>query len=462
MQDFARFQLEVSKLKDRLLEIGNHVVSHAEKQGANQVEAYLESSRIIEVKIEKGVIRLAAEKIDAGCGIRVALGNQLGVSYVTSILEKDLELASQDAIKAAKASVPDSDFKSFTSSTSSYPAVQGLFDKELHQIECEEAVEIITRADQASLDVSGKERNLIEGGFTAESKTRVVVNSNEISGSSIDTKTELDVSSTLGTGEDQCSSWEIQDSRFISDIDPEKVGEKSAQNALALRGAKSIDGGDMPLILAPRALWAVLGTGFGKALDARQVQEGKSYLVDSIGSQIASDQLEITDNAILEGALCSRPFDAEGSTSQNTPLIESGILRNYLHDSYTSTKDGVESTGNSNRSSYRATPNIGTSNLVVTPGSSTLDEMISEAKKGVLCTFTFDRPNFVTGELSAMIMEGFLISKGEVQHALKSTLFGTTMQDLLKKTIIVGSEVLSWENIVSPPILVESVKITSG
>jgi len=130
-------------------------------------------------------------------------------------------------------------------------------------------------------------------------------------------------------------------------------------------------------------------------------------LVDSIGSQIASDQLEITDNAILEGALCSRPFDAEGSTSQNTPLIESGILRNYLHDSYTSTKDGVESTGNSNRSSYRATPNIGTSNLVVTPGSSTLDEMISEAKKGVLCTFTFDRPNFVTGELSAMIMEKY-------------------------------------------------------
>jgi len=88
--------------------------------------------------------------------------------------------------------------------------------------------------------------------------------------------------------------------------------------------------------------------------------------------------------------------------------------------------------------------------------------MISEVKKGVLCTFTFDKPNFVTGELSAMIMEGFLISNGEIRHALKSTLFGTTMQDLLKKTILVGSEVVSWENIVSPPIFVESVRITSG
>ncbi|MHA1421294.1 MAG: TldD/PmbA family protein [Candidatus Thorarchaeota archaeon] len=449
-------------MKDRLLELGTHVISYAEKQGANQVEAYLESSRIIEVKIDKGVIRLAAEKLDSGCGIRVALGNQLGVSYITSILENDLELASQDAIKAAGASVTDSDFKSFSSIKSPYPKVQGLFDKQLDQMDCEQAVEIITRAVQASLEVSGTERNLIEGGFTAESKMRVVVNSNEINGTSIETKTELDISSTLGTGEDKCSSWEIQDSRFLADINPEKVGEKSAQNALSLRGAKSIDGGEMPLILSPRALWAVLGTGFGKALDARQVQDGKSYLVDSIGSQIASTNLEITDNGLLEGALGSRPFDSEGSPSQSTPLIDSGVLRNYLHDSYSSKKDGIESTGNANRGSYRATPSIGPTNLVITTGSPTLDEMISEVKKGVLCTFTFDKPNFVTGELSAMIMEGFLISNGEIRHALKSTLFGTTMQDLLKKTILVGSEVVSWENIVSPPIFVESVRITSG
>ncbi|MGY5873617.1 MAG: TldD/PmbA family protein [Candidatus Thorarchaeota archaeon] len=449
-------------MKDRLLELGTHVINYAEKQGAKQVEAYLESSRIIEVKIEKGVIRLAAEKLDSGCGIRVALGNQLGVSYVTSILKKDLELASQDAIKAAKASVPDSDFKSLSSVKSTYPTVQGLFDKQLDQIGCEQAVEKITRAVQASKEVSGKERNLIEGGFTAESKMRVIVNSNEIHGTSIETKTELDVSSTLGTGEDQCSSWEIQDSRSLADIDPEMVGAKSAENALELRGAKSMEGGDMPLILAPRALWAVLGKGFAKALDAKQVQDGKSYLVDSLESQIASSELEIVDNGILDGALGSRPFDAEGAPSQSTPLIDSGILRNYLHDSYSSAKDGIESTGNANRNSYRATQGIGPTNLVVTPGSPTLDEMISEVKRGVLCTFTFDKPNFVTGELSAMVMEGFLISKGEIQHALKSTLFGTTMQDLLKKTIIVGSEVVSWEEIVSPPILVESVKITSG
>jgi len=452
----------VSSLKQELIDLGNHVITSAEKLGATQVEAYLESTRTIEVKIEKGTIRLAAEKLDAGCGIRVALGNQMGVSYVTSVLEKDLEQSAQDAISAARASVSDLDFKSFVSTQSTYPAVKGLYDKALDHLDCEQAVEMVTRAVQASKVVSGKERNMIDGGFTAESKTRVVVNSQGVSELSSETKAELDVRSAIGTGDDQCSSWEDLNSRNLTAFNPEVIGAKSAQNALALRGAQSMDSGDMPLILTPRALWAVLGTGFVNALNARQIQDGKSYLVDSLGSQIASSELEITDNGILPEALGSRPFDAEGFPSQSTPLIDAGILHNYLHDSYSSAKDEVPSTGSAKRSSYRSTTTIGASNLVVTPGTPTLDEMISEVNQGVLCTFTFDRPNFVTGELSAMIMEGHLISKGEVQHALKNTLFGITMQDLLKRTIQVGSDVESRAHVISPSILVESAKITSG
>lgn len=438
------------------------MVDCAETLGANQAEAYLESTRIIEVKIEKGLIRLAAEKQDAGCGIRVALGRQLGVSYITSILERDLNQAIQDAISAARASVPDPDFKSFASVQSSYPEVKGLFDRELDQIGCEKAVEIMTRAVHASRDASGKERNLIEGGFTAESKTRVVANSQGINATSSATKVELDVTSAIGKGEEQCSSWEIQNSRTLAAIDPEKIGARSAQNALELRGGKSIDGGDMPLILTPRALWSVLGTGFAEALDARQIQDGKSYLLDSLGAQIAFSELEIVDTGILANALGSRPFDAEGFPSQNTPLISSGVLQSYLHDSFSSAKDDVDNTGNATRSSYRITPRIAVSNLVVSPGAPSLDEMISEIDMGVLCTFTFDTPNDVTGELSAMIMEGFFISKGEIKHPLKNTLFGITMLDLLKRTILIGSDVESRGNIISPSILVESAKITSG
>ncbi|MFW9908519.1 MAG: TldD/PmbA family protein [Candidatus Thorarchaeota archaeon] len=449
-------------MNHQLIELGTHVVDCAEALGANQVEAYLESTKIIEVKIERGLIRLAAEKQDAGCGIRVALGNQLGISYVTSILEKDLDQAIRDAIAASRASVPDPDFKSFASVRSSYPKISGIFDRQIDQIGYEQAVEIMKRAVQASQEVSGKERNLIVGGFTAESKTRVIVNSHGINATSCETKAGLEVYSAIGSGGEQCSSDEIQGSRRLAAIDPEKVGSQSARYALELRGAKAIDGGDLPLILSPRALLAVLREGFTKALNARTIQEGKSYMVDSLGSEIATSELSIMDTGVQAYALGSRPFDAEGFPSQNTQLVGSGILKSYLHDSYSSAKDEVDDTGNAARGSYRVTPSIDISNLVISPGSSSLDEMISEVSKGVLCTLTLDRPNPITGELSAMIMEGFFLSKGEIIHPLKSTLFGITMTDLLKRIILIGSDIESRENMISPSILVESAKITSG
>ena len=449
-------------MKQELLDLANHVIIRAEKLGASQAEAYLESSRTLDVKMEKGLIRLASEKLDLGCGIRSVVGKRVGVSYVTSLLETDLDQAVQDSLKAARASIPDSDFVSLATSDLSYPSVSGLFDKDIANLDCEDAVEIMTRSVQASREVSGEDRNMIEGAFSARLVTRVVVNSLGISRISTETEAQLEMYSAIGTGENQCSSGEYQNSRSIEAINPEDVGTTSARNALSLRGAKSISGGEMPLILTTRALNAVLGFGFVKALDARQVQDGKSYLVDSIGSEIASPKLEITDNGILSGAIGSRPFDDEGIPSQNTPLISSGILKNYLHDSYSSSKDGVANTGNASRSSYRVTPKIDASNLIVKPGTVTLDDMISEVKEGVLCTNTLDRPNMVTGELSAMIMEGFLINNGEIKHPLKSTLFGITMKDLLKRTVLVGSDVESRGPVLSPSIMIESAKITSG
>jgi PmbA protein len=449
-------------MKNDLLDLGSHIIQQAEKLGATQCEAYLESSRIIEVKMEKCRIRLASEKLDVGCGIRTVVGKQIGVSYITSLLEGNLDQAVQDSIKAANASVPDPDFSSLASRDSTYPFVRGVFDKAVAQLACEEAVDMMTRGIQASQELSGELRNMVEGDFTSKAITRIVVNSLGINETSLETKAALTVYSTIGSGEDKCASGDYQNTCTLREINPEMIGASSAQKALHLRRAKSISSGDMPLILTPHALRAVLGFGFAEALNARKVQDGESYLVDSIGSEIASTELEIVDNALLPGAIGSRSFDAEGSPSQNTPLIISGVLRNYLHDSYSSSKAGVENTSNAFRSSYRVTPSIKTSNLIVRPGTINLDDMISEMTEGVLCTDTFDRPNMVTGELSAMIREGFLIKGGEVKHALKNTLFGITMQDLLRRITQIGSDVESRGPILSPSLLIDLVRITSG
>ena len=467
MYEFVRSQLEVCDVKKRLLDLGRTAISFAEQFGATQAEVYLESNRSIEVTMEKGAVRLASNKLDTGCGFRVAVGNQIGVSYVTSLLEADLKQAASNAIKAAKSSLADSDFVSFLNDSATYPSVRKTYDGSIDEMTAEVAVDLLRRCVASSQEVSGKERNMIEGLLRTSTLVRSVVNSLGIEAASIDSKIDLQAYSTIGSGDNQSSSGEDQCSCNLSEIDPEFVGSESAKNALSLRGAKTIAGGKMPLILAPKALMAVLGSGFFVALDAKRIQDGKSYLQDALGTELSSSNLKIEDNGVLEGGIGSRLFDSEGNASRRTAILDSGILKSYLYDFYTAKKDDVEPTSNAYRSSYRVTPGINTSNLVVSPGSGDIEDLMSEAGTGVLCAFTFDRPNYVTGELSAMIMEGFYFERGEIKYALKNSLFGITMQDLLKNVIRVGADVRMQSidlrvGLVAPSILIDSVTITSG
>jgi len=272
----------------------------------------------------------------------------------------------------------------------------------------------------------------------------------------------LDLTAVIGEGDQQCSSWEEMTSCRLQHIEPEVIGRTAAESALSLRGARTIQGGDMQLVLVPKAIQQLLGGGLVPAVNAREVQDGKSYLVDSLGSTIAPSFVDIVDDALVEGGVGSRSFDGEGSPSKRTAIVDSGVLTSYLHDSYSSSRAQVENTSNTTRSSYQHLPAISQSNLIVSPGHGSRDDLVQEIDEGVLCRITHDSPNVVTGELSAMIMEGFYIRRGEVQHALKNTLFGTTMQSLLKNISTVGSDVERRGSVIAPSVVVDSVKITSG
>ncbi|MGY5881736.1 MAG: metallopeptidase TldD-related protein, partial [Candidatus Thorarchaeota archaeon] len=192
------------------------------------------------------------------------------------------------------------------------------------------------------------------------------------------------------------------------------------------------------------------------------VRDDRSFIPDSLDKIVASDVLEIRDDALMAAGIKSRPFDTEGVPSSCTDVISKGILKSYLHDSYTSNLAETKNTANAFRKSYENVPIISTSNLVISSGKGSLDDLVSEVSKGLLCLNSIDRPNEVTGELSAMAMEGFYIIDGTIQHPVKSTLFATTMQDLMLNTFRVGDDVRMTESIVSPSIIIDSVKVTSG
>jgi len=447
---------------EQLLDVAELATNKALKYGADQVEVYVDSSRSFSIEVENNSIKTATEKRDAGIGIRSIVDKKIGFAYVTTLLKEDYEEAASKSVKLARASIADPHFVTLPSFSGSYPRIGGLYDDTVAELSSEGAADLIVRATDASMESIGDKKVAVEAQLTASSGMKAVVNSLGISQSAKSTSVMMYAYPTVKTDGDQTASFEYQVSRALADIDPEWIGTNASKKALENLGGKSIEGGDMPVILTPLAVGTLLGGGFAGAINAEEVQYGRSYISDDFGSKIASEELTIIDDGLLEGGTGSRSFDAEGYLSQRTTILEKGILKGLLHNSYTANKDEVDNTGNASRPSYAGVPSISTSNFTIRSGKGSLDDLVGEIDRGILCVNTGDRPNMTTGDLSAMVMEGFYIESGEVKHPVKNTLVGINMRDLLLRVHRIGDDVRTTFSIVSPSIVIESAKITSG
>ncbi|NHJ13590.1 MAG: TldD/PmbA family protein [Candidatus Thorarchaeota archaeon] len=449
-------------MEARLLDLAERALRRAESFGADQAEVYVASSKSFSIDVENSAIKSAQDKRDSGCGIRSVVGKGVGFAYVTTLQDDDIAEAAEKSVQLASSSIEDPTFVTLPAFDGTYPKVTGIFDKRIDQLTSEEAADLILRAVDATKSELEGWKPAVEARLAATSGLKAIANSLGISGAARSTSIWLYTYPTIKSGSDQTSSYEFQLLRNLSGIDPEWVGRTSALNAIGNLGGKTIDGGDMPVIFTPLAVGTVIGQGFGGAVNAEEVQYGRSYIADAIGEEVASGILEITDDGLLPGGLGTRAFDSEGVPSQRTEVISKGVLKGLLHNSYTANKDQVENTGNASRPSYAGTPSISSSNFVVTQDRGTLDDLIEEAGKGIVCRNTGDRPNMTTGDLSAMVMEGSYFENGEIQFSVKSTLIGINMRDVLLRVTRIGADTRSVSSVISPSIMIDSAKITSG
>lgn len=449
-------------MDNHLLELASKALKRAEKMGAQQIEVYIASSRSFSIEVENSSIKSASEIRDGGCGIRSIIDKKIGFAYVTNLNERDILEMAERSVSIARSSVADPNFVSLPDASSSYPSVKGIFDSAIDNLDSETATDLIIRTVEASKTATNGLKTAVEASISTSTSTMAIVNSLGVRGIQKATSIVLFSYPTIKTDSDQNSSFEFQVSRQLKAIDPEWVGTNAGKNAVANLGGKIIEGGEMPVILAPLAVSVVLGSGFGGAINAEEVQLGRSYISDALGEEIASPELHIIDDGLREGGVGSRNFDAEGVPSRTTEVLEDGVLKSLLHNSYTANKDGVENTGNASRPSYSGLPSISTTNMVIRPGKGRLEDLASEIGRGILVKNTWDRPNMTTGDLSALVAEGFYIENGSIAFPVKSTLVGINMRDVLKRVSIVGEDVRVTSSVVSPSIVLESAKVTSG
>lgn len=225
----------------------------------------------------------------------------------------------------------------------------------------------------------------------------------------------------------------IDTAKSFKELSLEKIANTAANSALSMLGAKPIVSLKCPVVFDNKAFASFL-SAFTNHFSAEQVQKKLSALIGKCNTQIASDHVTITDNPYMTEGFGSTAFDDEGVATYVKPIVENGILKTYLHNLKTAEIDGIKSTANAAKSSYKSAVEIAPSNLCFEPGELDLNELIASIAKGVYITELQGLHagiNGISGDFS-LSCHGFSIDKGQISNPVSQITVSGNFFDLLK------------------------------
>jgi len=203
--------------------------------------------------------------------------------------------------------------------------------------------------------------------------------------------------------------------------------------ALTMLGAKSTKSKVCPVIIKNET-FAQLFSAYVGIFSAERIQKNLSAMSGKIGEVIASPAVTLIDDPHLPYGLASSSFDAEGVATQKKAIIENGVLKTYFHNLKTAHKDGIASTGNASKGSYKGTIGIAPSNLILTPGKLSFEEMVATIDEGVYVVSLQGLHagiDTISGDFSLQCY-GFMIESGKIGRPVSQITVAGNYFEMLK------------------------------
>ncbi|MCW4025903.1 MAG: TldD/PmbA family protein, partial [Candidatus Bathyarchaeota archaeon] len=248
-------------------------------------------------------------------------------------------------------------------------------------------------------------------------------------------------------------------------IDFEGVGDIAAKRAVESLGAEKLQKPEKLPVIFDNYTSPMFLSLLSYGVSAMSVQEGRSALIGKLGEKIAWQNLTVMDDSWMEDGLNTTKYDAEGIPTTVKPVIEKGVLKNYLYDSYTAHFEKKESTGNARRrgEAYLQTPTISPVNYYVEPGSKSLEELVAEVDEGLLVRYSLlgaGHSNYISGDFSVVATNPFYIKDGSVANPLYPVTIAGNAYEALMKIVDIGSDLRLSSTGKTPSILVSDLTCT--
>jgi PmbA protein len=446
-----------------LEEVARRAVEAAADAGATDAEAWVEEATSRNIRVYEGEVESLSDAGGRGVGVRAFVDGRSGYAYGTDLSEAGIAEVAGAARAAAEAADPD-EFGGLPDEFGSTP-VEGLAAPGLRDWSTERKVELALAVERAARARPGVTQ--VENAIYSDAEGSVALaNSRGFEAGYDATQVWAYASAFAGEGADLMTGLGVQLGREPGELDPEAIGAEAGDRALALVGARQPESRRCPVVLD--AFVAASFVGFiGSMLSAESVQRGRSLFADREGDEIANAAIALTDDPTDPEGPSSAPFDGEGSASRRTPLIGDGRLLTFLFDARTARRAGRATTANASRGSYRSPPSVGTTNLVLQPGSHDLEGLFREAGEGLFVTDVaglHSGVNPVSGTFSVGA-SGRLIEGGEPGTPVRELTIASDLVSMLRAVREVGS-VGRWVpfggSVKAPPILVGEMAISGA
>jgi PmbA protein len=447
----------------KLDEIAGRAVEAATGAGASDAEAWTEEATSRRIRVYEGEVESLSDAGGRGVGVRAFVDGRSGYAYGTDLSDAGIAEVAAVARAAADAADPD-EYAGLPDEFGATP-VEGIASSALREWSTERKVELALAVERAARSRPGVTQ--VENAIYSDADGSVALaNSRGFAAGYDATQAWAYASAFAGEGADLMTGFGVDLGRDPDSLDPESIGAEAAERALALVGARQPESRRCPVVLD--AFVAASFIGFiGSMLSADAVQRGRSLFAGREGDEIADPALALGDDGTDPEGPSSAPFDGEGSPSRRTPLIAGGRLLTFLFDARTARKAGRTTTGNASRGSYRSPPSVGTTNLVLEPGTVDLDGLFGAAGEGLFVTEVaglHSGVNPVSGTFSVGA-SGRLIEGGEAGAPVRELTIASDLVSMLQAVREVGSAgrwVPFGGSVKAPPVLVAQMVVSGG
>jgi len=450
-----------------LLELGDRIVRMARERGGRDLvaECVLRSGAELSAKVRKGEPELVEEAGTRSAGLRVIQDKRVASTSTSDLTDHGIERFVADAIELVGLSQEDpfagpADPK-LLCDPSKAPDLD-LYDPAGGSIDAARAIAMAKEGEAAAFAFDPRITNSEGATFGRTAGGAVIVLSSGFRAAykgSYQSLSVVPVAADAGGKNRRGYHWTAR--RHLAELDPPAdVGREAARRTLRKLGARTVPTCEVPVVFDPDAARSILGLLAGCAMGS-SIWRKSSYLVGREGTRVASDLVSVVDDPLIPRAPGSRPFDGEGLASRKNVVVERGVLRTYLCDSYSARKLGRESTASASRGGG-AGVGPSTSNFVLQPGSDSNEAIVGATKRGLYVTemmgFGF---NAVTGDFSRGAA-GFWIENGALAYPVSELTISLNVDELWQRIDAVGNDLDMRTATASPTIRVAKMTVAGG